>query len=268
LDLDVATVTGTSPAASKWPARIWIARHGQSSGNVARDRAEAAGDALIDTLHRDVDTPLSELGQTQAAALGRWFGALPANEQPNRVLCSPYLRARTTMELLLDHAGADVGELSPVVDERLREKEFGITDRLTARGIRERYPDLAAQRAAVGKFYFRPPGGESWCDVILRLRSLIDTLTRDYRGDRLLIVTHQVVVNCLRYLFERLDEARVLDLDRAADVPNCGITSYVFDPRAGRQGKLVLDLVNFVSPLEQAGAPLTTEADLPASAKP
>ena len=44
-----------------------------------------------------------------------------------------------------------------------------------------------------------------------------DTLTRDYRGDRLLIVTHQVVVNCLRYLFERLDEARVLDGDRPTD---------------------------------------------------
>ena len=252
----------------KWPSRIWIARHGQSSGNVARDRAEAAGESLIDTLHRDVDTPLSALGEAQSAALGRWFGALPPAQQPNRVLCSPYLRARSTAELLMREAGTDIAGLEPVVDERLREKEFGITDRLTARGIRERYPDLAAQRAAVGKFYFRPPGGESWCDVILRLRSVIDTLTRDYRGDHLLIVTHQVVVNCLRYLFERLDEARVLDLDRAADVPNCSITSYAFDPQAGRQGKLVLDLVNFVSPLEEAGTPLTTAADQPASAKP
>ena len=38
-----------------------------------------------------------------------------------------------------------------------------------------------ARRAAahVGKFYFRPPGGESWCDVILRLRSLIEMITRE-----------------------------------------------------------------------------------------
>ena len=28
----------------------------------------------------------------------------------------------------------------------------------------------------LGKFYFRPPAGESWCDVILRLRSVLETL--------------------------------------------------------------------------------------------
>ena len=81
-------------------------------------------------------------------------------------------------------------------DERLREKEFGILDRMTTFGIREKYPELAEQRKHVGKFYFRPPGGESWCDVILRLRSFLDMLTREYRGDRVLVVAHQVIVNC------------------------------------------------------------------------
>jgi hypothetical protein len=71
----------------------------------------------------------------------------------------------------------------------------------------------------VGKFYFRPPGGESWCDVILRLRSFLDMLTREYRGDRVLVVAHQVIVNCLRYLLERLDEERILAIDRLGDVP-------------------------------------------------
>lgn len=84
-------------------------------------------------------------------------------------------------------------------DERLREKEFGILDRLTPLGLHDKYPELAEQRAHVGKFYFRPPGGESWCDVILRLRSMIDTITREYRSERVLIVGHQIIVNCLRY---------------------------------------------------------------------
>ena len=50
----------------KWPDVIWIARHGQSAGNVARDAAEAAGVPLIDIAARDIDTPLSELGERQA----------------------------------------------------------------------------------------------------------------------------------------------------------------------------------------------------------
>jgi hypothetical protein len=62
------------------------------------------------------------------------------------------------------------------IDERLREKEFGLLDRLTRHGIQQKYPELHEQRAHVGKFYFRRPGGESWCDVILRLRSLTEMI--------------------------------------------------------------------------------------------
>ena len=206
----------------KWPQHLWIVRHGQSAGNVARDSAEAARLPLIDIATRDIDVPLSELGEQQSIALGQWFGRLPAAALPNVVLCSPYVRARTTAQLLLEAAGVAPDAHIPQSDERLREKEFGILDRLTTFGIRERHPDLSEQRAHVGKFYFRPPGGESWCDVILRLRSLIDTMTREYRGERVLIVAHQVIVNCFRYLLERMDEMRILELDRAAAVPNCG----------------------------------------------
>ena len=74
------------------------------------------------------------------------------------------------------------------MDEHLREKEFGILDRLTKIGITEKYPELSEQRGHVGKFYFRPPGGESWCDVILRLRSLLEMTTREYAGQRVLVV--------------------------------------------------------------------------------
>jgi len=251
----------------KWPSTLWIVRHGQSVGNVARDAAESAAQPLIDIVTRDVDTPLSALGEEQSRALGQWFGKLAAAERPNVVLSSPYVRAQQTAALIAE-AAASGGEMpKPTPDERLREKEFGILDRLTRHGIVERYPELASQRAHVGKFYFRPPGGESWCDVILRLRSLIDTLVREHRGERVLIVSHQVVVNCLRYLLERMSEADILEIDRQLDVPNCSITSYEFDPLKGRQGKLVVRLVNFVVPLEQTGTPVTAEPDRPAAPK-
>jgi broad specificity phosphatase PhoE len=65
-----------------WPARLWLVRHGQSQGNVARDAADEAGHHEIDIDVRDVDVPLSELGGKQAEAAGRWFAALPPDERP------------------------------------------------------------------------------------------------------------------------------------------------------------------------------------------
>lgn len=250
----------------KWPQQIWIVRHGQSAGNVARDAAEAASQFLIDIAERDMDVPLSELGERQAAALGQWFGALPPEQRPNVVLYSPYLRARETALAVVDRLDRDE-LLAVVTDERLREKEFGIVDRLTPLGIADKFPELHEQRRHVGKFYFRPPGGESWCDVILRLRSVLDTITREYRGERVLVVGHQVIVNCFRYLLERMDEDAILAIDRAADVPNCSVTSYRFDPAAGKRGKLVLDLENFVAPLTSTGTPVTKSKDQPAAPK-
>jgi broad specificity phosphatase PhoE len=251
----------------KWPQTLWIARHGQSAGNVGRDEAEAKGLHVIDIATRDMDTELSELGERQAEALGWWFAEMPPERQPEVVLCSPYVRALETARLLLAAARIPPEQINFVCDERLREKEFGILDRLTRHGIARKYPELHEQRRHVGKFYFRPPGGESWCDVILRLRSLLEMITREHRGRRVLIVAHQVIVNCMRYLLERLDEREILEIDRQADVPNCSITSYKFDPRAGRNGKLVLDLVNFVAPLREAGTPVTAEPDLPLAPK-
>jgi broad specificity phosphatase PhoE len=251
----------------KWPERIWLVRHGQSAGNVARDAAEAAALHQIDLATRDVDVPLSELGVRQAQALSGWFAAMAPEQRPNVVLYSPYLRARGTAQAILDALG-DEDMLAQLADERLREKEFGVTDRLTPLGIREKFPELAAQRLSVGKFYFRPPGGESWCDVILRLRSVLDTVTREYRGDRVLVIAHQVIVNCFRYLLERMDEEAILEIDRAGDVPNCGVTEYRFDAAAGKRGKLVLQQANFVAPLQESGTPVTAKADVPAAPKP
>ncbi len=251
-----------------WPETLWVVRHGQSAGNVARDLAEAQGDPVIAITHRDIDTPLSALGEEQSSALGRWFGALPQARQPQVILCSPYVRAQASARILLEAAGLRDEDITFRVDERLREKEFGILDRLTRHGIAARHPELDAQRGHVGKFYFRPPGGESWCDVILRLRSLVEMISREHGGERVLIVAHQVIVNCMRYLIESLDEQTILAIDREGDVPNCGVTSYAFDPDLAGRGGLALQQANWVVPLQQAGAPVTLGKDVPAAAKP
>jgi 2,3-bisphosphoglycerate-dependent phosphoglycerate mutase len=245
-----------SPPAATWPERIWIVRHGESAGNIARAAAYAAGEHRIDIAHRDADIPLSARGERQAEALGRWFAAMPADERPEIVLASPYVRARQTAERLLAAGGLDVAP-EIALDERLREKEFGVLDRLTYAGIERLHPEQAEFRRLLGKFYHRPPGGESWCDVILRLRSALDSIALHHAGERVLIVCHQVIVLCLRYLLENLDEARLLAIDREGDVANCSVTEYAFDAALGRRGGMALRRYNFVAPEVRAVAPVT-----------
>jgi probable phosphoglycerate mutase len=244
-----------------WPARLWLVRHGQSQGNVARDAAQQAGQHEIDIDVRDVDVPLSDLGVEQAEAAGRWFAALPADDRPEVVLASPYVRARQTAEIICKQGALAGGPARPVLDERLREREFGVFDRLTTMGIRERFPDEAAHRRRLGKFYHRPPGGESWADVILRLRSVLNTINLHYCDRRVLVVCHQVVVLCFRYILEELDEEAILDIDRQSDVLNCGIAAYDFAPDADGLSTPKASLWNYGAPLETEGAPKTSAPD-------
>jgi broad specificity phosphatase PhoE len=251
----------------RWPSRLWVVRHGESAGNVARDVAEAARTAMIDIAGRDVDVPLSPLGERQAHALGRWFAAQPENDRPEVVLVSPYVRARRTAELVVAAGGAPVRASAFTIDERLREKEFGILDRLTRLGIEERFPEQAEFRRVLGKFYHRPPGGESWCDVILRLRSALDTISLHHADRRVLIVTHQVVVLCLRYILEGMTEEQVLEIDRAAEVANCGVTEYGFEPDCPDDCEPALRLYNFAAPLEASETPVTSAPDVAGAAR-
>ena len=46
----------------RWPERLWIVRHGESAGNVARDAAIEAGLPVIDSGDADVDLPRSADG--------------------------------------------------------------------------------------------------------------------------------------------------------------------------------------------------------------
>jgi broad specificity phosphatase PhoE len=254
---------GRSVSESRWPELLLIARHGESAGNVARDEAEGSGAAMIDIAERDMDVGLSELGQEQARALGRWLSE--PERGPTVALASPYVRAMRTAEIAVEAGRLDV---EIVGDERLREREFGALDRLTHAGIEQRFPDEAEARARIGKFYHRPPGGESWCDVGLRVRSVIDTVGREYGGERVLVVAHQVVIHMFHYVLEHLDERTILASSRERELANCSITTFVHDPDRGRHGGMRLDRYDDVAALEEEGTPATAEPDEPSAVRP
>ncbi len=242
-----------------WPDALWLIRHGESAGNRARDEAEAEGRAVIDLAQRDMDVPLSDLGERQSDSVGRWIGGMDPRQQPTVVLVSPYVRAMETADIALRAAGLE--HLPRVTDERLREREFGVLDGLTKRGIRERFPEEADRRARLGKFYHRPPGGESWADVIKRLRDVIHEIGRDYPGERVLVVAHEVVVLLFRYVLEHLSESDVLALQRDGEIANCSLTRFEYD---ADEGRLILQAWNTTSPLADEGEIVTSEPDVAA----
>jgi broad specificity phosphatase PhoE len=92
-------------------------------------------------------------------------------------------------------------------------------------------------------------------------------ISREYCGQRVLIVCHAVVVLCMRYLLEHMTEAELLAVDKKEELANCSVTSYRHDPKLGPRGALRLTQFNFVAPLEEAGAPVTSEPDASVGAR-
>jgi broad specificity phosphatase PhoE len=245
------------PTTGRWPRALFLVRHGESAGNVARDLAESNGEEWIDIADRDMDVLLSSRGVEQAEALGRWLRDL-GSDAPTVAIASPYHRAADTAAVAVGAAGLDV---PLVLDERLREREFGVLDRLTRRGIVARHPAEAEARARVGKFYYRPPGGESWCDVALRVRSALDTIAREYADAPVLVVAHEVVILMFRYVLERLTEQQVLAIGAETALVNCGVTRFAVDP--SDPGRMQLTAFNTAVPLVDEDAPVTREPDVP-----
>ncbi len=232
-------------------SELVLVRHGESMGNAAAAAAHAASADVIEVEHRDADVPLSGVGVEQAKALGLGFRNLLADQRPTVVWSSPYVRAQQTARIALDAAGSS---LPIAIDERLRDRELGILDLLTTQGVANRYPLEAERRRWLGKFYHRPPGGESWADVALRIRTFLYELEGLTDQSRAVLVCHDALVLVVRYVCEHLTEADLLAIGAATPVLNVSLTQLVRDPTTNGWR---LQRFNDVSHLEAADAPVT-----------
>jgi broad specificity phosphatase PhoE len=241
---------GSPPGA----VELLLVRHGESQGNVAATEAHLSGAEVIPVPARDADVELSTAGRDQALALGRLFSGFSRHQRADAVWSSPYVRARQTAELAIETGGWP----GPVkLDERLRDRELGVLDMLTAAGVEARFPAEAERRRWLGKFYYRPPGGESWADVALRLRSLLLDLDRLHPGQRVLLVCHDALILLFRYLLEELTERELLDIAATSTVLNASVTRFV---RPEGTGPWLLDSFNMADHLLRQGAPVTEHA--------
>lgn len=231
----------------------WVlVRHGESVGNIAATHAETLGAEVIELDIRDADVPLSETGVEQAQALGTRLRTLaPA---PQVAWLSPYVRAQQTF-LLAAEGGPEIPRV--IVDERLRDRELGVLDLLTRRGVAARHPEEAARRAHLGKYYHRPPGGESWADVALRLRSFLRDAA-ETPADVGLIVAHDAVVMLLISVLTGLDEKRLLEFASTNTVLNASVTRVVRDGARWEVAEF-----SDVRHLERSGADVTVHPGSP-----
>ena len=234
---------------------LWLVRHGESTANVAASRADRDGAEAIQVDHRDPDVPLSDTGDAQARALGRWFASRA--DVPTAVWSSTYLRARSTAGMALAEAGISAEVRS---DERLRDRELGILDLLTARGVAARHPEEDTRRRWQGKVSYRPPGGESWADVALRVRSFLQDPEVVAADGRALLTTHDAVVMLFLYVCLGLTEAELLAFQAKHTVANASVTIL---ERPVAHGPWTLRVFSATEHLDGQGAPVTEHGGEP-----
>jgi broad specificity phosphatase PhoE len=212
------------------PACIVLVRSGDSNatqlprGQGVRDK-EMRG-------QRSTEVELTEHGISQAKLAG---AHLAGNLQPfDAIFVSPWRRATHTLELILD-AYPESKRMRMLEetrqDERLRDRDPGIIAFLDHLDIRRRFPEEARRLELEGPYYYRPAGGESWADVTLRSYSIINTMFRDRVDQRILVVTHGLVILSFRKILERLSHDQILSVIDY-DLPlTCSISR--FEPLPG-----------------------------------
>jgi probable phosphoglycerate mutase len=147
---------------------IYYMRHGETDWNVEG------------RLQGGIDTPLNELGLTQAAHAGRVLADLLGRQGIDAsklvFVASPLLRARATMDVVRAELKLPSGGYA--LDDRLREIGYGHWEGSTLAQARLSHPELYASRER-DKWGTLPPGGESYASVQIRMRDWYDSLKAD-----------------------------------------------------------------------------------------
>jgi broad specificity phosphatase PhoE len=166
--------------------RWFIARHGETVFNAA---SRMQGEA-------HTHTPLTRTGFAQADEMGALLRVRLGPKPPLTLWSSPAGRALQTLAVIAEHLGLDWHQAR--IDDRLREIDIGDWGgRYYADVLAE---DHKVYDRSVGLFASRPPGGEYYDDVALRLQSWLDD-TKDEPGNRL-IVMHGMSSRVLRGLLK------------------------------------------------------------------
>lgn len=137
------------------------------------------------------DTEISDKGKVKIKNLEKVLQGV----QFDRVFSSPLKRAIQTTEIITND--------DYVMDNRLKEMNFGIFEGLTYREICEKYTD-ESKRWEADYLNYKIPNGESLKEVFNRTEKFLNYLS-GLKG-RVLVVTHGGVIRCaLSLVFNKPD---------------------------------------------------------------
>jgi broad specificity phosphatase PhoE len=211
------------PAVFSMPAKLVFIRHGESQANLLHRMlrkgqipAYPPGFAAIP----DREIRLSEKGVRQAQSTGPWL-AQTYPEKFDVIFTSDHVRAKETAGHIVKSAGWDKSRirLDPLLGER-NWGRFSAVEAETQSGIRSimRRDPLHAPM----------PDGESLLSTRLRSRALLERVSREFPGRRVLIFTHGEYIEAIWAEIEHLGTERQREFfhSAAGDIKNCQVVEF------------------------------------------
>jgi broad specificity phosphatase PhoE len=188
------------------PNRIILIRHGESEGNIDKDKYRTIPDYALN---------LTPKGIEQAKKAGLEIKEIIDNESVY-VYLSPYFRTRQTFQYIKTGIETNIKKISE--DPRIRELDWGHL----------RHPneneEIMKQRDDFSTFYYRIPDGESGADVYDRVSTFLETLHRDFNKpeypQNTLIITHGLT---LRLFLMRWFHWTVEEFENLRNPYNCQV---------------------------------------------
>ncbi len=152
-----------------------LVRHGETAWN--RERR----------MQGHTDTPLSEIGRAQAAALG----VRMKDAHIDVIYSSDLSRAFDTAAAVAAHTGHEIRK-----EPLLRERTFGILEGLTNAEMAVRHPEAHALFMSRDPEY-AAPGGESARAFYERSLGCLTGIARRHADETVMVVTHGLVLDTL-----------------------------------------------------------------------
>jgi len=251
----------------KWPETVSLIRHDISAYNVLKPQKEASHlyqeftqafrkNPDSDESHRlaievkgefslkcgDHNTPLADGSGTNAETMAK--NLRDRIDFPDVIFVSPYERTQATLGMMIK-GWPELRNAKTVIEERITEQDHGLATLFNDwKVFQVLHPEQRDLYNRQGSYRYRYPQGENVPDVRERLRSWMNTVTRDYKEQNVLAVTHHLSILSFRANLERLDENEFLRLDKEEKPINAGVTIYKGNPNEGSDGHLVLDVYN------------------------
>ncbi|MCH8830223.1 MAG: histidine phosphatase family protein [Planctomycetes bacterium] len=195
---------------------LYLIRHGATDANLQRPYVLQG---------QGIDHELSETGRQQAAAVAEFLATMTVQN----VYSSGMKRAVETAEMIAEQHRLSVDKI-----DALAEVDVGVWEGRDWDSIMREFP--AAYRDFMDDPGENPYlGGESYADVLRRIRPPLQQLLRDHPGQTIVVVAHNVVNRV--YLSELLG----IELRKAKDIRQTNTGINVIRYRRGETELLTLN---------------------------